>query len=242
MLLPTYDPHGRLYYPQYEDPPAPPPEPIRARRATTRSVCACIDDTLYVFQQQQQRKQSSMVVRQTRPPLHATSSIVPTSVLGPIPKWTGKPEGEKRGRSRQSSGREFERSRSRDIPVASKSREMDTPTQYHDVSIFSWNSANLMLISCPSRARPSCQLWKRNTAHHYLHWIQQQLQTTPLSPTLLPQIQLTVTIRVHPPSSLHPSRRRNSSSRVQTLAQRHCSVRPHRHRRRNSADQHCSHR
>lgn len=138
MLLPAYDAHGRLYYPQYQDAP-PLPEPhIRARRATTRSVCACIDDTLYTFQRQQQEKQrqSSMVVRQPRPPFLATSSIAPTSVLGPIPKWTGKSGGEKRDRSRKSSGRDYERSHSRDIPgaVASKSREMNTSTQYHAVS------------------------------------------------------------------------------------------------------------
>ncbi|GHJ83899.1 hypothetical protein NliqN6_0301 [Naganishia liquefaciens] len=135
MLLPAYDAHGRLYYPQYEDAPPRPDPPIRARRATTRTVCACIDDTLYTFQRQQQEKQrqSFMVVRQPRSAFFATSSIAPTSVLGPIPKWTGGSEGGKRGRSRKSSVRDFERSRSRDIPgaIASKSREMEISAQYH---------------------------------------------------------------------------------------------------------------
>lgn len=137
MLLPAYDAHGRLYYPQYEDAPSARTVevlPDRARKATTRSVCACIDDTFYSYSLRQ-KKQSSMVVKPHRPSLSATSSVPPPPALAPIPKWTGRAEGEKRGRSRKSVGKDIERSHSRDIAgLAPKPKEMTSAPRFHGVS------------------------------------------------------------------------------------------------------------
>lgn len=93
-----------------------------------------------------------MVVRQPCPPLLATSDIAPTSVLGPIPKWTGESGGEKRGRSRKSSGRDYQRSCSRDIPgaVATKPRQTVMSTQYHDVSILRHINNSSTNVLCQS--------------------------------------------------------------------------------------------
>lgn len=136
MLLPAYDLHGRLYYPQNEEAPSSRSIanlPDRARRATTRSFSACIDDTFYSFALRQQ-EQALMGVKPRRPSLKVTSSVVPPP-LAPIPKWTGKSDGEKRGRSRKSGGEEIERSCSRDIAgLGPKTREIASMPLCYDVS------------------------------------------------------------------------------------------------------------
>jgi hypothetical protein len=136
MLLPAYDLHGRLYYPQYEDAPSSRSIanlPDRARRATTRSFSACIDDTFYSFALRQQ-EEALMGVKPRRPSLKVTSSVVPPP-LAPIPKWTGRSDGEKRGRSRKSGAEGVERSCSRDMAgLGPKAREIASMPQCHDVS------------------------------------------------------------------------------------------------------------
>jgi hypothetical protein len=113
MLLPAYDINGRLYYPQYEEAPSSRSIanlPDRARRATTRTKSPCIEDTFYTYALRKQ-EEALMDVKPRRPSLKVTSKIVPPATA-PIPKWTGKSDGEKRSKS---GGGGVERSCGRDI-------------------------------------------------------------------------------------------------------------------------------
>lgn len=146
MLLPAYDSHGRLYYPQYEE-PKPFVEKVsvketklldstRSIRARTRSHSPCIDDSLNAFCLQRQKHHHPMAVREPTSIHRSISNDLPKPALDPIPRWTGRAVNEKRERSRNSVEEHVKRSRSKDIPgVGSKRREKDQEknVEYHKV-------------------------------------------------------------------------------------------------------------
>ncbi|KAJ9103880.1 hypothetical protein QFC21_002343 [Naganishia friedmannii] len=147
MLLPAYDSHGRLYYPQYEEPKlcvekvsVKETKLLDASRPTktrTRSHSPCIDDSLNAFCYQRQKQQHSMAVKEHKSLHWSVSKDLPTPALDPIPRWTNRSVKEKRDRNMDSVGGHGQRSRSRDI-AGSKPREKkgrEKGAEHHNVLI-----------------------------------------------------------------------------------------------------------
>ncbi|KAJ9120187.1 hypothetical protein QFC22_003086 [Naganishia vaughanmartiniae] len=125
MLLPAYDSHGRLYYPQYEQ-PKPYVEKVsvketklldlpRSTKPKTRSHSPCIDDSLNAFCLQRQKQQHSMAVKEHKSLHWSVSKDSPTPALDPIPRWTPRPVTKQGETSRNSVEGYVKRSRRRDI-------------------------------------------------------------------------------------------------------------------------------
>ncbi|KAJ9094369.1 hypothetical protein QFC19_007977 [Naganishia cerealis] len=162
MLLPAYDSHGRLYYPQYEDPPSVEKPKVqdrtvqalpRSTQCKTRSFSPCIDDTLNAFSVPR-NKQPSMVVKQPKSLYFSQSNELPKPALSPIPRWTGRSSGEKRGRNRNEVDGRVERSRSRDIAgLAPKPR--DKKDKERDANYRNCDDTHVSVVEAPLVTPPS---------------------------------------------------------------------------------------